>query len=164
MKACPCRLLACLRPADRTDRRLAAWIVLCLATLLPVTTLLLCGGLQGADEAQLRLLAGHPFYIGAEEAQVSLLGHVGTFVLCTVLTLWLGGVLLHEHRYGRRTQLAFLAALAVVLPGLLCVLWGGVLYVAAPLACVLLLWAYCVPLTALWCLLHRRNPQTPRRL
>ncbi len=146
---------------SRADRRLAAWIALSLATLLPVVCLLLSGALSPLNEAQLRLLAGHPFYIDAEAAQVSMLSPIGTFVLCTVLTLWLAAVLLREHRLGRRTQVAFLAALAMALPGLICVLWSGVLYVAAPLACVALLWGCTVPLKALWCLLHARRSNSP---
>ncbi len=134
---------------NRTDRHLAAWMLLSLATLLPVVCLLLSGGFAACDEAQLRLLAGHPFYIGAEEAQVSLLSPVGTFLLCALLVLWLAAVLVRERRAARRSQLAFMAALAMLLPGLICVLWGGVLYVAAPLACVLLLWLYAVPVAAL---------------
>ncbi len=142
-----------LRPHNLADRHLAAWIALCLATLLPVVALLLGGTLSACDDAQLRLLAGHPFYIGAEEAQLSLLSPAATFLFCTLLTLWLSAVLYREHRCARRTQVAFLAALVVALPGLLCVLWGGVLYVAAPLVCVLLLWCYMVPAAALWRLL-----------
>ncbi len=162
MKSCPlrlCHLIRRLLPAggqlSHTDRRLALWMTLTLAALLPVVLLLLGGGLMACDDAQLRLLAGHPFYISAEEAQVSLLSPVGTFLLCTGLTLWLAAVLLREPRYGRRTQLAFLTALTMALPGLICVLWGGVLYVAAPLACTLLLWVYTVPASALLHLLRR---------
>ncbi len=147
MNFCPGQLCQQL---NRTDRHLAAWIALTIATLLPVVCLQLGGALSALDEAQLRLLAGHPFYIGAEEAQVSLLSPVATFVLCTVLVLWLAAVLVRERRCSRRTQLAFLVALAIALPGLLCVLWGGVLYVAAPLACTALLWFYAVPVAALW--------------
>ncbi len=166
MKLFPCRFLPCLRPADRADRRLAAWIALCLATLLPVVLLLLGGALSAWDDTQLRLLGGHPFYISAEEAQVSLLSPSATFLFCSLFTLWLAAVLLREHRYARRTQVAFLAALALALPGLICVLWGGVLYVAAPLACVLLLWCYMVPGCALWRvlapLLHRFSSASSR--
>ncbi len=158
MNICPCRFF---KPHSRTDRRLAQWILLSLGTLLPVVLLWLSGLLQALDEGQLRLLAGHPFYIGAEEAQVSLLSPLATFVLCILLTLWLAAVLLREHRCARRTQVAFLAALAMALPGLLCVLWGGVLYVAAPLACVVLLWCYTVPGTALWRVVRScRNSKT----
>ncbi len=138
------------RSLNRTDRHLAVWFALILGTLLPMVCLLLSGALAALDEAQLRLLAGHPFYIGAEEAQVSLLSPVGTFVLCTLLSFWLAAVLVRERRYARRSQVAFLAALALALPGLICVLWGGVLYVAAPLACILFLWCYSVPVAALW--------------
>ncbi len=147
---------------NRTDLRLTAWIGLVLTTLLPLVLLQLCNGMLTLDEAQLRLLAGHPFYIGAEEAQVSLLSPVGTFVLCLLLTFWLAAVLVREHRYARRTQVAFLAALAVALPGLICVLWGGVLYVASPIVCVLLLWGYTVPGSALWrALASLRKPSSP---
>ncbi len=155
------RLRHALHQCNRADRRLALWIALCLATLLPVVTLLLSGSLSSWDDAQLRLLAGHPFYIGAEEAQVSLLSPVGSFCLCLGLTLWLAAVLVREKRYGRRTQLLFLAALAAALPGLLCVLWGGVLYTAAPMACLLLLWLYSVPLAALYRLLRSLRHPSP---
>ncbi len=142
-----------LKPRCRADHRLAVWMLLSLATLLPVVLLWLGGELQLLEELQLRMLAGHPFYIGAEEAQLSLLSPVHTFILCALLTLWLAAVLVREHRYGRRSQVAFLAAMAMALPGLICVLWEGVLYVAAPLTCVALLWLYMVPGAALWRLL-----------
>ncbi len=143
------------RGLQRADRLFAAWMLLCLVTLVPVVVLMLHGCFAPLEDAQLRLLAGHPFYISAEEAQVSLLSPVGTFCLCTLLVLWLAAVLLREPRLGRRTQVAFLSALALVLPGLICVLWGGVLYVVAPLACVAVLWCLSVPLAALWRVLRR---------
>ena len=140
---------------ERADIRLALGVALCLATLVPGIALMLTGALTALGDAQVRLLASHPFYMTAEEAQVNFLSPTGTFVVCLLLTLWLAAVLLREHRYTRRCQVAFLAALAVALPGLLCVLWGGVLEVAAPLLCVALLWLYTVPVAALCRLLNK---------
>ncbi len=145
------------RALGRLDRLFAAWMLLSLATLGPVVGMILTGTMAPLEDAQLRLLAGHPFYISAEEAQVSLLSPVGTFTLCALLTLWLAAVLLREPRLVRRTQVAFLAALSLVLPGLICVLWGGVLYMAAPLTCVVLLWLFSVLLAGLWRLIPHRS-------
>ncbi len=144
-----CRLCSLCRRLPNADRMLAIWMLSCLATLVPVVLMQLVGLFSFLDDAQLRLLAGHPFYLGAEEAQVSLLSPVGLFCVCTLLTLWLAAVLLREHSLSHRSQVAFLAALAVALPGLLCVLWGGVLYVATPLVCIAALWCFTVPLVAL---------------
>ncbi len=156
-----CRLLPGKRPLTPADRLLAQWIGLTLATLLPLVLLMVSGHLIPLEDAQLRLIAGHPFYLGAEEAQISLLGPVGTFCLCTLITLWLAGTLLREPQLARRTQIAALTAVAITLPGLMCVLWGGVLYIIAPLTCVALLWGYLVPLAALLRPLRRQPATTP---
>ncbi len=133
---------------SRADRQLAGWMLASLATLLPVVWLMLSGRLVPLGDAQVRLLASHPFHMTAEEAQVSFLTPVGTFFVCLLLTLWLAAVLLREHRFTLRCQVCFLAAVATAIPGLLCVLWGGVLEVAAPLLCIAVLWVLMVPVAA----------------
>lgn len=122
------------------DWLLLRWLCLSLPVLGAVVLMMACGWLEPLDREQLRLLAGHPFYIEAEAAQVSLAGPMGMFSFCVLLVLFLGLVLLRQGSLAACTQICFLAALAVGLPGLLCVLWGGVLYVSAPLVCVLALW------------------------
>jgi len=122
------------------DWFLLRWICLSVLVLGGVVVLMAGGWLEALDREQLRLLGGHPFYIEAEAAQVSLVEPTGLFALCVVLVLLLGLALLRQERAVARAQIAFLAAVAVGLPGLMCVLWGGVLYVSAPLVCVLALW------------------------
>lgn len=122
------------------DWLLLRWLCLSLPVLAGVVLMMGCGWLEPLDREQLLLLGGHPFYIEAEAAQVSLAGPVGTFAFCVLLVLFLGLALLRQGSIAACTQICFLAALAVGLPGLLCVLWGGVLYVSAPLVCVLALW------------------------
>lgn len=89
---------------------------------------------------QIRLLCGHPFYMEAEAAQISFLGQGGIFALCALVTLYVALVMLCVRGWIGRLQVTILAVLALSLPGVLCVLWGGVLNMAAPVACVLLLW------------------------
>lgn len=122
------------------DRFLLRWLGLSFVVMAMVTGLGLAGIINELELEQIRILGGNPFYIGAEEAQVSLLGPAGTFVFCLVLTLWLTIVLLRERRFVGRVQIMLLLLTALVLPGMLCVLWGGVLSMAAPLLCALLCW------------------------
>lgn len=122
------------------DRFLLRWLGMSFAVLAVVTALGLSGIISELELEQIRILGGNPFYIDAEEAQVSLLDPAGTFALCLVLTLWLTIVLLRERRLVGRAQIMLLLLTALVLPGMLCVLWGGVLNVAAPLLCALLCW------------------------
>lgn len=109
-------------------------------TLAIVAALFMTGGLDALDTEQLRLLCGHPFYLDAAAAQVSLLSPHGIFAVCAALTLYLGIVLVRVRGFVQRTQLCFTALTAVILPGLLCVLCDGVLYVAAPVVAVCTLW------------------------
>lgn len=150
MKACGvwlCGAWAATRkrlvPAEglgKADMALLRWVVLCAAVLIPVGILMATDAFYGVDEWQVEFLLGHPFYLDAQDVQVSLLGHGGVFGICTLLTLYLSLVLLAEKRIGRRTQICILALVAVALPGMLCVLWHGVLYMAPPMLCVALLW------------------------
>lgn len=134
-------------------RRGAADVLLLRWVMLSITVLALLVGLQACrlfaplNEWQLLLLAGDPFYLSAADAQLSLLSPGATFGACVCLTLYLGAVLLRMPRMGQRNHLCLLAAVAVALPGVMCVLWHGVLYVAQPLMCVLLLWLAVVPCT-----------------
>lgn len=127
------------------DVFLLRWAMLCVGVLGAVVVLQACGFFAMLHDGQLILLAGHPFYMSAEDAQVSLLSPAGTFGACVVITLYMGAVLLLQRRMRQRSHLCLLAAVAVALPGLLCVLWHGVLYVAQPLFCVFLLWLVVVP-------------------
>ena len=82
--------------------------------------------------------------------------------VCPSIPAASGRYLCHLHRHhpllirgiaanlAKRTQICFLAALATLLPGLLCILWNGVLYMAAPLFCVLLLWVLAALLPAIF--------------
>lgn len=121
---------------------LLRWVGLSMATLVPVTLLIVLGVVDALELEQIRFLAGHPFYIDAVEAQESLLSYGGMFAVSTVATLYLAAVLLREKSFLWRLQIAFLSVVALALPGILCVLWGGILNMAAPVISVLLLWLW----------------------
>lgn len=127
--------------------QLLRWVLLCVATLLCERLLHLCGAFDLADEWQLIVLAGHPFYLSAEDQQVSLLTPGATLALSMGITLYLSAVLLRQPLLRKRNHLCLLAAVAVLLPGCMCVLWHGVLYVSRPLMCILLLWLVLSPIT-----------------
>ena len=124
----------------RTDHFLLRWALLSFAVLVLIIVLTLLGTMQQLEWEQIRFLGGSPFYIGAEEAQVNLLGPAGIFALCLVVTFYLALVLLRERSFAGRLQVSLLAVVALALPGILCVLWGGVLNMAAPVICALACW------------------------
>ena len=124
----------------RTDHFLLRWALLSFAVLVLIIVLTLLGTMQQLEWEQIRFLGGSPFYIGAEEAQVNLLGPAGIFALCLVVTFYLALVLLRERSFAGRLQVGVLAVVALALPGILCVLWGGVLNMAAPVICALACW------------------------
>ena len=143
MKERLARLLNRLRSPqsmNRTDRLLLRWAGLSFAVLVLIVSLTAAGALEYLEWEQIRFLCGSPFYLGAEEAQISLLGPAGIFSLCLAVTLYLALVLLRERRFAGRLQVGILSAAALALPGILCVLWGGVLNMAAPLICALACW------------------------
>ena len=125
---------------NRTDHRLLHWAGLSFAVLVLMVTLTATGAIQYLEWEQIRFLGGSPFYIGAEEAQINLLGPAGTFGLCLAVTFYLSLVLLTERHFSGRLQIGLLAVTALALPGILCVLWGGVLNMAAPVICALACW------------------------
>ena len=96
--------------------------------------------MQHLEWEQIRFLGGSPFFIGAEEAQINLLGPAGIFGLCLAVTFYLALVFLRERRFSGRLQVFLLALAALALPGMLCVLWGGILNMSAPLICTLTCW------------------------
>ncbi|MBR4108396.1 MAG: hypothetical protein IKK45_06915 [Akkermansia sp.] len=122
----------------RRDVLLLRWAGLCITVLGMVTVLGFTGLLAELELEQIRFLGGHPFYIDAEAAQVSLLEPQGLFLLCVGVCLYLNMLLLREKKFSRRLQLALLFLLALGLPGLLCVLWDGVLNMSGPMLCTLL--------------------------
>lgn len=133
---------------EAKDAFLLRWALLCLSVLGGIVVMQACSFFHALDEAQLIILAGHPFYLSAEDAQVNLLTPGWNFAACVVLTLYLSAVLMLQRRLSRRTHICVLAAAALALPGLLCILWHGVLYVSQPLTCISLLWLILVPVTA----------------
>lgn len=130
------------------DVLLARWVSLSIGVLAALVALQACRLFMPLNEWQLRVLAGDPFYLSAADAQVSLLSPGGTFGVCVCVTLYMGAALLRMPSLAARSHLCVLAAVAVALPGFMCVLWHGVLYVAQPFVCVLLLWLAVVPCTA----------------
>ncbi len=156
---CACRRLIPQGTLGKGDRRLLHWILLCVTTLLTIVILMVSGALAALRAYQVELLQSAPFYMAAEETQILLLEPLSGFYICLALVLYLAAVLLREPRLGRRTQVAALALLAAVLPGLICVLWGGVLPVSAFACSVLTLWVLTVPASALHTLWrHWRTP------
>ena len=137
------RVLDFLSPARRhgsSDRLLLEWAALSLCVLAVVLALMLGGLTYELGLQQVRFLAGEPFYMDALEAQVDLLGNGGIFCICVPVTLYLTLLLLREGGFLQRALYALLALVALALPGILCVLWHGVLNMSAPCLCVLLAW------------------------
>lgn len=125
---------------NRTDHFLLSWAGLSFAVLVLLVVLTACGLMQYLEWEQIRFLGGAPFFIGAEEAQINLLGPAGIFSLCLLVTFYLSLVLLREQSFCGRLQISLLALTALALPGILCVLWGGVLNMNAPVICALTCW------------------------
>ena len=152
-----------LRPGSLTalDFGLLRWVVICLLMLVTVLVLMQTGVLYEIELEQVRILGGSPFFISAEEAQVSLLDTGGIFGVCIAVTLYLSLVYLREPRFGGRLQVAVISAVALTLPGLLCVLWGGILNMAAPIICSLGCWLLAeLDWQARWLIRHRRKTRT----
>ena len=124
----------------RGDRALLRWLVLCLLVLGLTTVAMVSGLCYRIELHQIRLLCGPPFYMEAAAVQVELLDPLPTYLICLGITLYFGAVMMRARSWIGRTQLMLAACTALALPGLMCVLWDGVLNMAAPLLCVLLLW------------------------
>ena len=125
---------------NRADHLILRWAGLSFVVLVLIVVLTATGAMEYLEWEQIRFLGGSPFYIGAEEAQVSLLGPAGTFALCMAVTFYLALVLLRERSFAGRMQVGVLAVAALALPGILCVLWGGVLNMNPPVICALACW------------------------
>lgn len=142
-KARVARLVDYLAPARRRgswDRLLLEWAALSLCVLALVLLFMRCGVVDELELQQVRFLAGSPFYMSALEAQEDLLGIGGIFCICVLVTLYISLLLLREKLFVQRALYALLALVALALPGVLCVLWHGVLNMGAPILCVLLAW------------------------
>ncbi|MCQ2372281.1 MAG: hypothetical protein MJ058_09585 [Akkermansia sp.] len=133
-------MLAPARLHGSTDRMLLEWAVLAFSVLAVVLLLMLSGVIYELGLQQVRFLAGEPFYMDALEAQVDLLGPGGVFCICIPVTLYASFLLLREPSFLQRAQYALLLLVALALPGILCVLWHGVLNMSAPCLCVLFTW------------------------
>lgn len=119
---------------------LVRWITLSLIVLGLILLLMLSGAQARIEEWQTQLLCREPFLIEAQQLQEPLLSAPGNFAISVIVTLYLSLVLLREPRWTRRTQLAFLAAAVLAMPGLLCVLWSGMITPAGPVCSVAALW------------------------
>ncbi len=127
------------------EKTLLRWGLLSVGVLGCVVGMQACGVFRWMNIVQLQVLAGHPFYLSAEDAQVSLLSKGWTFAECVAVTLYIGAALMAQKRFLKRSYICLLAVLALGLPGLLCVLWHGVLFVAQPICCIVLLWLVTIP-------------------
>ncbi len=138
------------RARHAQDDFLLRWVVVSVLTLALAVGMQACRFILLLDEIQLRLLAGHPFYLSAEDAQVSLLSPVASFSLCVVITLYLSAILMRRRSLVSRSHIALLAAVAVALPGIIGILWHGVLYVGQMLLCIFFLWLLLVPVSFIY--------------
>lgn len=127
-------------PVQRGNLFLVKWISLSLLVLLLLMIFMISGYYEALETRQIMMLCGEPFLIEAEKIQQPLLSPQVLFAICVALTLYLSLVLLREASWGRRTQICFLVAVTVALPGLLCVFWGGLVNPSAPMFCVAALW------------------------
>ena len=126
---------------SKADGRFLRWVGVCLFPLLCVMVLMLSGAMEWLELEQIRFLGGNPFYIDAAvEAQNSLMGPAGLFGISIAVTLYLSLVLLRERRFSGRIQIIIPAVAVLIMPGMLCVLWGGVLNMAAPVTAALATW------------------------
>lgn len=125
---------------SKADHLFLRWVLISLSTLLLVGVLTLCGVTEQLEWEQIRYLGGNPFYIDAEEAQVSLLSPAALFGLCNIITFYLAIVLLRERHFSGRLRVIVPALAVLALPGMLCVLWGGVINVAPLLIAALATW------------------------
>lgn len=128
---------------SNNDRLLLRWLGISLIALAIVTVLSLAGLMEEVELEQIRVLAGSPFYMTGEEAQVNLMGPGGTFALSLFTALALTLVLLRERRFVGRLQIFIPALVVLALPGLLCVLWGGVLNMSMPVLTAILCYVGC---------------------
>lgn len=118
--------------------------VVLLAALSLLATLLL-GSMGLFYEAELQLvqiLANHPFYMTAEEAQQSFLSDDSITCLCAMLALYYSAILLRERRAGVQCAIVTLSLLILLVACLCAVFWGGILNMSAPITCLLLCWAF----------------------
>lgn len=129
-----------LRTLTPADKKLLRWVALCVPVLLGTGLVMVTGGFAAAGEWQVELLLGRPFYMEAQDIQVSLLSPGETYAACTGLTLYFALLLPNLSGAASRTQVCFSAAVALLLPGFIGTLWHGVLYVAPFLFCMALLW------------------------
>lgn len=135
------------RPAVTGEARLLLrWGLLSAGVLILLSALQWVGIIGWVHAQQLALLTADPFQLSEMDAEVSLLSTGGAYTLSIALTLYLGAVLLRLPSLLRRTHICLLAAAAVILPGFICVLWHGVIFIGAPLVSILLLWLALVPL------------------
>ncbi len=142
-KAIVCRI----QGLSKDDALLLRWALLGAPVLLATMCMMLGGAFEGTDTAQLALLCGRPFYLEAEATQYPALSPAGMFGLCTAVSLYLALVLLRQRSFSHRAQVVLPALVAALLPGVLCVLWDCVFYIAAPVFCILLTWLLveCIP-------------------
>ncbi len=122
------------------DLFLTRWMVLVVSVLFIVVLFQFLGVIDAMEVEQIRYLCGAPFFMEAEAAQVALLTPAEAFIVCVFLTSYLSLVMLRLRKWTSRLHIMLLAVAAVSLPGLMCVLWQGVLNVAAPLLCVAATW------------------------
>lgn len=136
------------RKLDHTDAVWLRWVILSICVLAGETLLLVSGYFEPLNAAHTALLQGAPFYLSEQAVQQgNVLSPQLSFVYSLLLVLYGSAVLMHQRSLGSRCLLAFLAMVAVALPGLLCALADCVLHVVPQLFCIaaICLAVVCIP-------------------
>ncbi len=128
-----------IRTRLRQEPLLLRWLLLCVPILACVVLLMALGFYTEIELWLISILAQHPIYLTAEEAQHNLLSNQDAFILTACTTLYLGLVLLRESSPNRRWLLLSLAVLTTMLAIPLGALYGGILNTGAILTAILLL-------------------------
>ncbi len=137
-----CSLIARLRALPCFLKCSGGLALLSASALLCTYWLSLTGLFYEAELALVQLLANHPFYMSAEEAQHSLLEPAPIAWICVALSLYFTAVLLREKRPWVQLGIVMLAQLVMAVASLCAVFWGGILNMSAPMCSLLLCWLF----------------------
>lgn len=124
----------------RTLRSLAAVILVAGCSLLVVSLLKQSGIFYEAELGMVQVLASHPFYMSAQEAQINLMSDGANSLLCLAIALYFSLVLLREKRGGVQCIIVLLGLITMAVASLCAVFYGGVLNLSAPMSCLFITW------------------------
>lgn len=121
-------------------RWLVAVLILAGCSMLTISILKQSGIFYEAELAMIQVLASHPFYMSAQEAQVNMMGEGANHWLCLGIALYFTPVLLRERRGGVQCLIVMLGLIALALASTCAVFFGGVLNLWAPMSCLFITW------------------------